>query len=127
MGHMYGDAVDINRALGTPSEDQAAPGEMSVATRGPLRTRRTLSTDSSLGRDGIIEAVAISTEELLVAVERARAAAEAAGELRPAHIGPVRSSFPESLRIAAGEDLASGAYHQAAEEAVAGDPDLVQG
>jgi len=78
-------------------------------------------------RDGTIDPVSISTEELLLAVERARAAAEAPGELRPARIGPVRSSFPESLRIAAGEDLASGAYHQAAEEAVAGDLDLVQG
>jgi hypothetical protein len=74
-----------------------------------------------------INLVSISTEDLLAVVARARAAAEAAGELRPAHVGPVQSNFPEGLRVAAGEDLVSGAYHRAAREAVAGDPDVTQG
>jgi len=71
--------------------------------------------------------VAVSTEDLQAATKLARAAAEAAGELRPARIGPIRSLIPESVRIAAGEDLASGAYQRAAQEAVAGDPELAQG
>jgi hypothetical protein len=33
---------------------------------------------------------------------------------------------PRGIRAAVREDLASGAYQQAAREAVAGDPDLVQ-
>ena len=64
--------------------------------------------------------------DLQAAAERARAAAEKAGELRPARIGKV-ADIPEAIRAAIREDLASGAYQQAAREAVAGDPDLVQG
>jgi aspartate/methionine/tyrosine aminotransferase len=71
--------------------------------------------------------VAISTGELQAAAERARAAAAEAGELRPASIGKVTVDLPATIRVAIREDLASGAYHQAAREAVAGDPDLVQG
>jgi hypothetical protein len=70
--------------------------------------------------------MAISTGDLKTVVKRARAAAAEAGELRPARIGRVSLGLPESVRAAIGEDLASGAYHRAAEEAVAGDPDLVQ-
>ncbi len=70
--------------------------------------------------------VAISTGDLQAAAERARAAAEEAGELRPAR-GKVATDIPEAIRSAIREDLASGAYQQAAREAVAGDPDLVQG
>jgi hypothetical protein len=68
----------------------------------------------------------ISTKDLRAAADRARAAA-AAGELRPTRIGPVATNLPETVRLAIAEDLASGAYHRAAREAVAGDPDLAQG
>jgi aspartate/methionine/tyrosine aminotransferase len=71
--------------------------------------------------------VAISTGNLQAAAERARAAAAEAGELRPAGMGKVTADLPEAIRAAIREDLASGAYQQAAREAVAGDPDLVQG
>ena len=67
----------------------------------------------------------ISTGDLQAAAERARAAAADAGELRPARIGKVMADIPEAIRAAIREDLASGAYQQAAREAVAGDPDLV--
>jgi Arc/MetJ-type ribon-helix-helix transcriptional regulator len=39
----------------------------------------------------------------------------------------VTADIPEAIRAAIREDLASGAYQQAAREAVAGDPDFVQG
>jgi len=39
----------------------------------------------------------------------------------------VTVDIPEAIRAAIREDLASGVYHQAAREAVAGDADLVQG
>jgi len=75
---------------------------------------------------GSFDPVSTLTEDLQAVVSRVRAAAAAAGELRPAHIGPVQSVGPERLRLAIGEDLASGAYHQSARAAVAGDPDLAQ-
>ena len=71
--------------------------------------------------------MAISTGDLQATAERARAAASEAGELRPARIGQLTTDIPEAIRAAIREDLASGAYQQAAREAVAGDPDLVQG
>ena len=71
--------------------------------------------------------MAISTGDLQAAVERARAAAAEAGELRPPGIGKVTVDLPETIRVAIRKDLASGAYQQAVGEAVAGDPDLVQG
>ncbi len=70
--------------------------------------------------------MAISTEDLRAVVAQARAAAEANGELRPARVGPLRSAVPERIRAAVGEDLVSGAYRQAVERAVAGDPELEQ-
>lgn len=71
--------------------------------------------------------MAISTGDLRAAAERARAAASEAGELRPARIGKVTTDIPETIRAAIREDLASGAYQKAAQDAVAGDPDLAQG
>jgi len=71
--------------------------------------------------------MAISTGVLRAAAERARAAASEAGELRPARIGKVATDIPEAIRAAIREDLASGAYQRAAQDAVAGDPDLAQG
>ena len=71
--------------------------------------------------------MAISLGDLQAAAERARAAAAEAGELRPARVGKVTADIPEAIRAAIREDLASGAYQQAVREAVAGDPDLVQG
>ena len=71
--------------------------------------------------------MAISTGDLQAAVERARAAAAEAGELRPAREGKVTVDIPEAIRAAIREDLASGVYEQAAGEAVAGDAGLVQG
>jgi hypothetical protein len=71
--------------------------------------------------------VAISTGDLQAAAKRARAAAAEAGELRPVRKGNMRADIPEAIRLAIRDDLASGAYQQAAREAVAGDPDLVQG
>jgi hypothetical protein len=70
--------------------------------------------------------MAISTGDLQAAAERARAAAAETGELRPARIGKVTTDFPEAIRAAIREDLASGAYQKAAQDAVAGDPDLAQ-
>ena len=71
--------------------------------------------------------MAISTGDLQAAVERARTAAAEAGELRPGREGKVTIDISDAIRAAIREDLASGAYQQAAREAVAGDPDLVQG
>jgi hypothetical protein len=71
--------------------------------------------------------MAISTGDLQAAAARARAAASEAGELRPARIGKVTADIPEAIRAAIREDLASGAYQEAAQDAVAGDPDLAQG
>ncbi len=71
--------------------------------------------------------MAISTGDLQAAAERARAAASEAGELLPARIGKVTADIPEAIRAAIREDLASGAYQEAAQDAVAGDPDLAQG
>jgi hypothetical protein len=71
--------------------------------------------------------MATPSRELQAAVEGARAAASEAGELRPARTGKVTTDIPEVIRAAIREDLASGAYQKAAQEAVAGDPDLVEG
>jgi len=71
--------------------------------------------------------MATPSGDLQAAAERARAAAAEAGELRPARIGKVTTDIPEAIRAAIREDLASDAYQKAAQEAVAGDPDLVQG
>jgi hypothetical protein len=71
--------------------------------------------------------MAISTGDLQAAAERARVAASEAGELRPARIGQLTTDIPEAIRAAIREDLASGAYQKAAQDAVAGDPDLAQG
>lgn len=62
------------------------------------------------------------TEEFKEIVARARADAEAAGELHPS--GPTHVELPESVRQAIGEDLRSGAYEQAAREATAGDTEM---
>jgi hypothetical protein len=71
--------------------------------------------------------VAISTGDLQAAVERARTAAAEAGELWPVREGKVTIDIPDAIRAAISEDLASGVYQQAAREAFAGEPDLVQG
>ena len=71
--------------------------------------------------------MATSIGDLQAAARRARAAAAEAGELRPGRLGKVTVDIPEAIRAAIREDLASGAYQQAAREAVAGDPDLAQG
>ena len=71
--------------------------------------------------------MAISIRDLKAAADRAREAAEAAGELRPTRIGPIARPIPASLRTAITEDLASGEYQRAASEAVAGDPELAEG
>jgi hypothetical protein len=71
--------------------------------------------------------MAISIRDLQAAAERARAAAAEAGELRPARVGKVTADIPGAIQAATREDLASGAYQQAAREAVAGDPDLLEG
>ena len=42
-------------------------------------------------------------------------------------LGKVAADIPEAVRAAIREDLASGAYQKAAQDAVAGDPDLAQG
>jgi hypothetical protein len=70
--------------------------------------------------------VAISAEDLHIIVEQTRAAAEQAGELRPARIGPVRTNLPAAVRQAITEDLVGGEYRRASDEAAAGDPDLTQ-
>lgn len=68
----------------------------------------------------------MSTEHLRSVVERARAAAGAAGELRPPRVGTPTVELPEAVRRAIDEDLGSGAYQRAAAAAVAGDPELTQ-
>jgi hypothetical protein len=70
--------------------------------------------------------MATPTRDLRSAAKRARAAAADAGELRPGRISKVTADIPEAIRAAIREDLASGAYQQAAREAVSGDPDLIQ-
>ena len=71
--------------------------------------------------------MAISTRDLQAAVERARTATAEAGEFRPGREGKVTVDISDAIRAAIREDLASGVYQQAVREAVAGDPDLVQG
>jgi hypothetical protein len=71
--------------------------------------------------------MATPSGDLQAAAERARVATAEADELRPARIGKVTTDIPEAIRAAIREDLASDAYQTAAQEAVAGDPDLVQG
>jgi hypothetical protein len=68
--------------------------------------------------------VAISIEDLRAIAARARAQAEADGELTPT--GPVRLDLPQSVRVAIWKALDSGAYEQAARAATAGDPDMSQ-
>jgi hypothetical protein len=68
--------------------------------------------------------VAISIDDLMAIAARARAKAEAAGELHPT--GPAHVELPQSVREAIGEALRSGAYEQAARDATAGDPEMTQ-
>jgi len=71
--------------------------------------------------------VATLTDDLATVVARVRAAAGDAGELTPPRSGPVRTNMPEAVRDAVAEDLRSGAYRRAADDAVADDPDLAYG
>lgn len=71
------------------------------------------------GRFGLVS----TTEDLQALVSRVRAAA--AGEFRPARIGPMQPIGTEGFRLAIGQDLASGVYQQPARAVVAGDPDLM--
>lgn len=71
--------------------------------------------------------MATLAEDLATVVARVRSAAADAGELTPPRHGPICSKLPEAIRDAVAEDLRSGDYHRAADEAVAGDPDLAQG
>jgi hypothetical protein len=68
--------------------------------------------------------VAISIEDLRAIAAQARTKAEADGELTPK--GPVHLDLPQSIREAIWEDLASGAYEEAARSATAGDPEMIQ-
>ncbi len=70
--------------------------------------------------------LAVSREELAVLAARVRAAAAEAGELRPERIGPISIDLPDEVRQAIAEDLASGEYRWAADEATAGDPEMLQ-
>jgi hypothetical protein len=83
-------------------------------------------TSLPLGHSGSVVDVAISIDDLKLIAGRARRAADAAGELRPPHVGPLSVDLPEAIREAIAEDLKSGAYQRAAAEATAGDPDLSQ-
>jgi hypothetical protein len=62
--------------------------------------------------------------ELREVVARARRAAEAAGELRPPGVGPLRSAIPLEARNAIMEWLRDGSYAAAVARVVADDPDL---
>ena len=68
--------------------------------------------------------MAISTEDLRVLAAQVRQAADDAGELQPSRIGPLKVDLPEAVRQAISEDLKSGAYRQAADDATKGDPDV---
>jgi hypothetical protein len=68
--------------------------------------------------------VSIWTDDFRAIVARARAKAEADGELSPS--GPVHLDLPLSVREAIWEDLASGAYEETARAATAGDSDMTQ-
>ena len=70
--------------------------------------------------------MAISTEDLKALAERARKGAQGAGELRPPRTGPLAIDLPDEVRQAIDQDLRSGEYRRAADDAVAGDPDLAQ-
>jgi hypothetical protein len=72
-----------------------------------------------------LEGVAASTDEMRAFIARARARAAEAGEL-PHHGGPVEWDIPESVRTAIRQDLESGAYLDAALEAITGDPEMIQ-
>jgi hypothetical protein len=63
--------------------------------------------------------------ELRSVVERARRAAEEAGELRPPAIGPLRSAIPADAREAIMGLLRDGTYAAAVARATAEDNDLV--
>jgi hypothetical protein len=69
--------------------------------------------------------MAISIDDLRAIAARARAQAEADGELSPKG-GPVSWDLPQSIREAIWEDLDSGAYEEAARAATAGDPEMIQ-
>jgi len=62
--------------------------------------------------------------DLEAAVLRARRAAEAVGELRPAVVGGYASPFPPEARDAVRRLLRDGTYHRAAAAVGASDPDL---
>lgn len=68
--------------------------------------------------------MSIWTEEFKAIVARARAQAEAAGDLHPT--GPTQLDLPEATRAAIAEWIRSGGYEQAAKEAAAGDPEMTQ-
>jgi len=68
--------------------------------------------------------VAISIEDLRTIAAKARAQAEADGELTPS--GPIHLDLPLSVREAIWEALDSGAYEEAARAATAGDPEMTQ-
>jgi hypothetical protein len=73
---------------------------------------------------GTLVLVAISIEDLRAIAARARAKAEADGELT--RKGPAHLDLPPSICEAIWEDLASGAYEKAARAATAGDPEIIQ-
>ncbi len=68
----------------------------------------------------------MSIEDLRAIAQRARAEAEAAGELAPPKVGKARWDVPESVREALLEDLASGHYDEAARVVTDGDPEMTQ-
>jgi hypothetical protein len=77
------------------------------------------------GHVGTIVSVAISIEDLRALAAKARAQAEADGELTP-QPGRARWDVPDSIRQAMLEDLESGAYEESARAATAGDQEMTQ-
>lgn len=69
-------------------------------------------------------AVVMSAQDLEAVVARSRAAAARAGELTPPRVGSLSTVLPDDVRRALVEDLSSGEFRRAVEEAVADDPDL---
>ena len=70
--------------------------------------------------------LSISTGDFENIANRARRAAEVAGELHPPRVGPVSAELPQEVRRVIAEDLKSGAYQRAAAESTVGDAELVQ-
>ncbi len=68
--------------------------------------------------------VVISAQDLEAVVARSRAAAARAGELTPPRVGSLSTVLPPDVRRALVEDLSSGEFRRALEEAAAEDPDL---